>query len=312
MYWILNSQSIGFGARQNELIELSLTYKFAGFDIDINEFHSQAQAQGMDYAKRFIASAPVTLGAFDLPVRWQDEVVEFKIDLSNLDAVCQTAVSIGARTCVTTVLPYSEQRPYHESFELARERLGEIGDVLHKHGIRLGVKFLGAAHHREGKSESFITKPDELVTLVKTVSNPAVGLCLDAWDWHVAGGTLDQIKEIDPNHIVVVQVADLPEGADLATVAEDQRLLPGATGVVPVTGLIEYLKAKDYKGAVVPYCHPSQFPSRNKNTTVSSIRTAIERTINPPPPVEEPSESDTAADAAADSKDTPTEAIATS
>ena len=307
MYWILNAKSIGFAARQNELIELSLTYKFAGFDIDINEFHSQAQAQGMDYAKRFIASAPVTLGAFELPVRWQGEVAEFKIDLSNLDAVCQTAVAIGARTCFTTVLPYSEQRPYHENFELARERLGEIGDVLHKHGIRLGINFLAAAHHREGKSESFITKPDELVTLVKTVSNPAVGLCLDAWDWHVGGGTMDQIKETDPNHIVMVQVADLPEDADLATVAEDQRLLPGATGVVPLAELIEYLESTDYKGAIAPYCHPSQFPSRNKNTTVSSIRSAVDRTVNPAPPVEESAE----ADSSTDSEDTPAETVAT-
>ena len=47
MYWILNSDSIGLAARQNELIELSLTYKFAGFDIDINEFHGQAQESGI-------------------------------------------------------------------------------------------------------------------------------------------------------------------------------------------------------------------------------------------------------------------------
>ena len=118
---------------------------------------------------------------------------------------------------------------------------------------------------------------------------------------------MEQIKETDPNHIVMVQVADLPEGADLATVAEDQRLLPGATGVVPVAELIEYLESKDYKGAIAPYCHPSQFPSRNKNTTVSSIRSAVDRTVNPAPPVEESAE----ADSSTDSEDTPAEPVAT-
>ena len=283
MYWILNGQSIGFSARQNELIELSLTYKFAGFDFDINEFHSQAKESGIDYAKRFIASAPLTMGTFELPVRWQDEVANYKIDLSNLDAVCETAIAIGARTCYTTVLPYSDQRPYHENFELARERLAEIGEVLSKHGIRLGINFLAAPHHREGHTESFVTKSEEVTTLVKTVGQSAIGLCLDVWNWHVGGGTLDQLKALDVDSIVLVRVADFPADADVASATEEQRLLPGASNVIPIAEIIAHLEEKDYKGAVVPYCHPSHFPSRNKNTTVGSLRDAINRTINPQP-----------------------------
>ncbi|MCA9213012.1 MAG: TIM barrel protein [Planctomycetales bacterium] len=277
MYWILNGRSIGLSTRQNELIELSLTHKFAGFDIDINEFHSQATESGIEYAMRFISSAPVKLGAFELPVRWQGEVANYKIDLSNLDAVCQTAIAIGAKTCYSTVLPYSDQLPYHENFDLARERLAEIGSVLENHGIRLGINFLAASHHREGHGEPFITKAEELSTLVKTVGSSSIGLCLDTWNWYVGGGTLEQLKGIDVNNIVMVRIADVPADAELSKVTDKQRLVPRESSVVPVADIIKHLDEQGFSGAIVPFFHPSQFSSRNKDAVVRGIREAIDR-----------------------------------
>ena len=54
-----------------------------------------------------------------------------------------------------------------------------------------------------------------------------MGLCLDVWEWHVGGGTLEQLREFPVEKIVMVRIADLPADANLETVTEEERLLPG-------------------------------------------------------------------------------------
>jgi hypothetical protein len=67
----------------------------------------------------------------------------------------------------------------------------------------------------------------------------------------------------------------------MATISDKQRLLPGATGVVPNAELLAVLEEKGYEGQISPFCHPSQFSSRNKNATVSSISKAIKQLLHP-------------------------------
>ena len=78
MYKNLNAESLGITARQNELIELALTYKFRGLDIDTQSFLRQVESRGKEHAVRFLQSAHIRVGGFDLPVRWlADDVAWF-------------------------------------------------------------------------------------------------------------------------------------------------------------------------------------------------------------------------------------------
>jgi sugar phosphate isomerase/epimerase len=276
MYKNLSPDALGVSGWQSELIELALTYGFKAFDIDIAELLKANAAQGQEYACRFLESAKIQVGTFDLPVRLQSDEEEFKAGLVALDETAALAAAAGATRCITHIKAASDDLPYHENFELHRTRLGDIADVLGKHGVQLGIGFHAAAACRADKQFQFIHEAEPLVTLIKTIGHDHVGLLLDTWDWQVGGGGISQLEELAANQIVTVRMADVPADADLATIEESQRLLIGESETGNSAAVLRLLAEKDYEGPVSVYSHPSQFGRATRESIVQKASRALD------------------------------------
>ncbi len=275
MYKILNAESLGISGRQNELIELALTYKFCGLDIDIDALMSQVESRGRDHALRYIQSAPIRIGGLELPAGWMETDDAHQKYMERLTTIAELAASLGIRGCTVNVLPYNVDRPYHANFEFHRERLAEIADQLSQHDIRLGIGFAAPISCREGHDSQFIAAPDTLLTLIKTIVSSNIGLSLDLWHWHVGGGTVEQLQELPIDSIVTVRLADVPADADLETITEEQRLLPGSSGVVPASETMKWLAEAGYDGPVTAYGHPAQFSGITRTRAVEQASDAL-------------------------------------
>jgi sugar phosphate isomerase/epimerase len=275
MYKNLNPESLGISARHNELIELALTHKFRGFDIDIQELMRQVGARGREHAMRFLQSANVKIGSFELPIDLAAPDDRFQSDLDRLEEIAALSETLDATRSIASVLPYNIDRAYHENFELHRERIGRVAQILAPHQIQLGLGFIAPKVVRERGDSEFIATASALLTLIQTVGEKNVGLCLDTWHWRVAGAAVDQLKNFPVNQIVMVRLADLPVDAQLDTISEEQRLLPGATGVVPNLEWIRLLGDRGYVGPVTAYCHPSQFTGSTRAQTVEQAAEAL-------------------------------------
>jgi sugar phosphate isomerase/epimerase len=189
--------------------------------------------------------------------------------VAKLPQIAEIAASLGAVRCRTVVMPTCAERPYHENFEFHRHRLAEIAEILSPHGICLGLDFLAPAYHREDSQYHFISTAEPLILLAKTVGMPNVGVTLDVWNWHVGGGNFaDLLKELSAEQIVSIRLADLPQDADRETVREEQRLLPGRGGVADSVTVLRHAREIGYEGPVTAYPHPSQCPSKTRDTIV--------------------------------------------
>ena len=296
MYKNLSPEALGISGRQSELIELALTYGFQGFDLDMAAFVRQEQLHGYDHAARYLESAKIKIGSFELPVRWQEDDTIFGEDLEHLSGMASVIARIGATTCRTVVMAASDTLPYHENFEFHRQRFTKIAEVFAPHSIRIGLDFLATSIHREGRQHPFIHSPDALLTLAKTVGMPNVGVTVDLWQWQVGGGTFEQLRELTADQIVMVRAADVPAGVSLDTISDEQRVLPGAgEGAIDVAAFIELLSTLEYSGPISPYPHASQFKGVTRDSIVRSAGNSIELVRKP---VEVPEE--TAAAAAAE------------
>src|SRR5690606_6697740 len=89
MYKNLSAEGLGISGRQTELIELSLTYDFRGLDLDIIDLIKRSQVQGVEQACRFLSSAQVRVGGFELPVRYLADEATYKADLAQLEVAMQ-------------------------------------------------------------------------------------------------------------------------------------------------------------------------------------------------------------------------------
>lgn len=277
MFKNLSATGLGITGRQSELIELALTYKFKGLDVDIDDLVSRAESQGIARAGRYLESADIRIGGFNLPVRLDGSDDEYQADLAKLPKIAEIAGAVSAKRCFTLIDPASDSLPYHENFEQKRKRLGQIADVLDKQDIRLGVGVIADAAARQDRQFRFIHQAETLLFLLKSISADNIGLLLDTWHWSVGGGGLDQLRELSATQIVIVRLADVPPDADFATIEVKQRLLPGESETSELPEVVGWLEEAGYEGPITPYPHPSQFSGMTRDAIVQRASNAMDK-----------------------------------
>jgi sugar phosphate isomerase/epimerase len=224
MYKILNSQGLGVAGRQNELIELALTHNFSGVEVDIVDLVGRHDALGKEFACQFLQSAKIDMGTFCLPANLGGTQEEFETSIANLETIIDLANTLNAKQCYVKIERSSKTLTFQENFEQHQSRLREIGEALEPHGIKIGVA-LQASTGKEPEDEfKFVQSAEEILPLVKTISQDNVGLALDCWEWVVGGGTVDQLKDQDLcNKITEVRLADVVAGSDMSSVSKNDR-----------------------------------------------------------------------------------------
>lgn len=120
MFKNLNPSALGVSGHQSEIIELALTYGFAGMDLNVAEFATRVRLKGMPYARRLIDSAKIRIGTFSLPLEWDTDDESFQKDLKKLPEYADCAAQLGCTRCTAVLAPAGDTRPYHENFEFHR------------------------------------------------------------------------------------------------------------------------------------------------------------------------------------------------
>lgn len=270
MYRNLNCAALGISGRQSEMVELVLNNGFSGLDVDADEMIRRATKHGVADATSYVRSAKIKVNGWRLPCDLGAADAAFSQQFAQLEKTAATAEEIGFRIAEAVIQPASDLAPYHENFERHRQRLGQVGGLLAKHGIRVAVGLLAAPEHRKGRQFPFIFQAEELLTLLKTVGSPAVGLLLDTWNWRLGGGTIQQIGDLRGDQIVCIRIADIPADADLATITEDQRLLPSDETLPSYEDLCKTLFSKDFSGPVTLQPHPSRIETKGREPRVQA------------------------------------------
>jgi len=279
MYKCLSPDAIGVLARQSELLEIALTHKFQGLEIDINEVLKRAQSSSAKQACRYLASAQVRMGGFELPIRWQGADDEFKADISQLGTLLEVCAALNADRCFTTIRPTCDQRPFHENFQFHVDRLGKLADALAPANMKLGLNFLAAVTDRADGGFEFIHQADPTLLLINSIQRDNVGLMLDTWRWWVGGGDVEKLRTLRGDQILSVHLADLPVSYDAATITEEQRQLPGEGGAIDFTSLFSLLEDLNYDGPLVLAPSPSVFKGQKREAIVSQASTLLDTLI---------------------------------
>lgn len=281
VYKNLSSDGLGVSCRQNELIELALTYGFRGIEVDIAEMQSRADRFDSAFARRFIDSAKtawnLVVGTFKLPVKIGCSDPEFLKVLDRVTKYADLAENLEAKRCYIDIAPASTNLPYHENFELHRTRISKIADILGAKNVRIGLGINANPAAHAGKEFQFVHQAEALLTMIKTIGHESVGLALDTWHWTVGGGGLDQIQELSGSEVVCVRLADVPADVDIASIKDHQRLLPGQSETSIASGVISHLKSSGYEGPVAVYPHSSQFSGVTRDNIVQQASTALTR-----------------------------------
>ncbi|MDH3717884.1 MAG: sugar phosphate isomerase/epimerase [Planctomycetota bacterium] len=273
MFKNLDFTALNISGRQSELIELTLSFGFKGFDLNIVEFSRQVQTKGIDHSRRLLDSAKIQPGTFPLPIDWEADEAQFQSELQQLSPLAELAQQLGCSRCTATVAAGGDLRPYAENFEVCRRRFGQIGDVLANFDVRLGLGFLAPALHRRNCAYEFVHSFDQLLLLAKSVGRDNVGVCLDVWHWHVGGGQLSHIEALTGSDIVAVDIADARTPAGYEDADPADRRLPAAASedegyTIDFPAILTVVAKAGFDGPLTAKPHPSQFDGLQRDQIV--------------------------------------------
>lgn len=242
MYLSLNAVPIGGKPTWPEFARLASTTGFIGVDVMLDA----AMADGVAKTRAMLAELKLKPAFISLPVEFRKDDAAFKASLPKLEDAGPFAAAIGCPR-VMTYLMSSSPTPKDELRRLYKSRLGQCAHILARSHCRLGLEFLGPLHIRQANPHEFIWKMNEMLEFAKECGSNA-GLTLDAWHWHHAGGTIDDILKAGRNRIVVVHFDDSPK-LPPEEIRDNQRLLPGE-GVIDLTGFLRALQKIGYEDSL--------------------------------------------------------------
>lgn len=274
---VLNTKGLGVSGRQNELIELALTFKFNSVEVDMNDLIGRHDTMGKEFACQFLESAKINIGTFDLPIDIDAADEQYNKACEQLDTIFSLCETLGGKRCRIQIATSSDE-PFQQNFERHRTRLFDLGEKFAAKGM-----FLGLTNQLVGKNEKdnkFIHSAEELLTLVKTVGHASVGLYLDTWIWQATGGAMDQISDLDCSKITALAMADLSENADPANITMADRVLPGDNSSSFSIDVFKHLKSKGFEGPASFATYLSTFANTSRDTVVNRISKRLDCLIS--------------------------------
>lgn len=244
MYVALNGSLTGGKAAWPEFVRLAGATGYAGCDLNL----AAAMKEGVAATKAVYAEAKVRPSFCSLPVTATRDEATFQTTLAGLEEAARFAAAVDCPRMMA-VMPAASATPKAEFRKILLGRFTAIGDVLARHGVRLGLEFLGPLHFRTGAAHVFLYQMAEMVEFAAECGSN-VGVVLDAWHWHHSGSSVGDIVAAGIKRVVLVHLSDCARLAP-EDVRDNQRLLAGE-GVIDLAGFFGALRKIGYAGSISP------------------------------------------------------------
>jgi sugar phosphate isomerase/epimerase len=244
MYISLNRVMVPGKLSWEDFARLAARLGYPGVDVDLGA----AMTSGVASTKALLEHLRLKPAVIGFPVNFRKDDATFRQDLEKLPAAAQFAAGIGCPRMVTYVMA-SSSTPKAELRKTLKERFQASAEVLSRSKVRLGLEFLGPLHIRRSGPHEFIWRMDEMLDFAKEIGSN-VGLLLDSWHWHHAGGRLSDILAAGKQRIVHVHLADAPN-LPPEKIRDNERLLPGE-GVIDFKGFLQTLQKIGYEDGLSP------------------------------------------------------------
>lgn len=247
MYRSLAPGAIGVKLPFAESSKLAAKYGFAGVDVNMGV----VDEMGIDGVKGLLDELGLVAGSTGMPVNFREDEETFQQGLAGLPQFCETMVALGCDRIATWFMPWHATLSYDERFERMTKRVRAMCQAVKPYGMRFGLEFVGPETLRAGKPNWFIYDIDGLLKLIAAVDEPNLGFLLDAYHWYTSGGTKDDLAKLSDKDIVLVHVNDGIAGRTAKEQLDQERALPGETGVIDLATFMGALVEMAYSGPVV-------------------------------------------------------------
>jgi sugar phosphate isomerase/epimerase len=274
MYRAFSPHAIGFSVSFRDAVGAAARNGFRGYWFDLR---TDAK-QDVSVIRELLKAHEMRPAGFGLPVDFHRDEQTFTRDLNALPGFADTARALGLGRCTTWIAAASDELTYEQNFDLHRTRLRKVAEILEERDIRLGLEFVGPPSFRKGKNYEFVHNLGQTLELCTAIGTGNVGLLLDLFHWDLAGQTETDFNLI-PNqeYIVLAHVNDAPAGRTVEEQLDNDRRLPGETGVLKIRQFLSGLARLGYDGPVVVEPFSAELKSMPFEKAVAATRESLQK-----------------------------------
>jgi len=274
----LTFPKLGMKCDQTLAIELAAKNGFQSVGGDTNQITAMNDAQ-LGALNELRASKNLVWGTCGFPVDFRRDDETFRKGLSQLREVCVKINKLGIPRMTTWISPSNNNLTYRQNFSRHVARLKIIDSILAEQDIRLGLEYVGTQLLRFDRKHPFIHTSAEMLELIGETGGTQLGLILDSWHWWTSGESTEDLRSIKPTQIVSVEVNDAPKGIEREQQKDNQRGLPGTTGVLPINDFLTTVAASGFEGPVMaePFYAPlrSLPPAEAANEVAKTLKATL-------------------------------------
>jgi len=251
VYKMLSPGAIGVSGSTEQIVALAVRHGFQAISLNSGKAADLMEAGKLEELRALYGRHGLHPGSMGLPVQFRRDEEAFTKDLAGLERQAKAAAAMGCTRCSTWITPASDELTLEANFELHRRRLKACAEVLGKHGLCLGLEFVGPKTSRANRKHPFIYDMPGMLRLCEAIGTGNAGLLLDCWHWYCSGGKPEDIRALKARQIVDVHVNDAPAGVAVDQQKDNRRAMPGETGVIDIAGFLKALEAIGYDGPVM-------------------------------------------------------------
>jgi sugar phosphate isomerase/epimerase len=273
----LNPVTAGSGLSLPDYVALAKNNGFSAVEFSITQAAEIAETQGFAAAAALFDLNTILPICFGLPVDWRGDEAKYQDGLKTLPQLAKLAQDLGCSRCTTWVLPGSGE-PVQEYSRRSIARFREIAKILEEQGVRLGIEFIGPKHFREGTNDVWFYDIHGALQVVDEIERGAdlenVGLLIDTFHWYTSSGTMMDLAAIPVEKIVAVHINDAPD-VPVEEQQDQERLLPGESGVIDIVGFLGTLNALGYDGPLAVETFSDELKSLAPEEAARRAATAV-------------------------------------
>ncbi len=275
----LNPGILGVKANLAQTLAYAIQYGYEAISPFTQEVMRDYSDQQLNELMGKMKAHHISFESTNIPVEFRRAQAKFDEDFKDLRKFCQTMEKQGATRINTWIISSHNELTYNENMQQHGERLGKCAKVMQDHGIRLGLEYLGTRPLVIGNRYPFISTMKECKELIAATGENNVGFVLDTFHWYTANDTLEDIRTLLPQDIVVVDLNDAREGFTRETQVDGKRELPLATGVINTKDFMQGLVDIGYDGPVRTEPFNEELNAMENDEALKANMDAIKQTL---------------------------------
>jgi sugar phosphate isomerase/epimerase len=262
-----------------ESVALAAKAGFDAVDLSMEELVDSPAALSASEIEEKLAQAELRAGGWWLPIEYREDQITYEAGLEVFARAVPLAEQVGAIWCNTWLIPFHDELDYAANLTLHVERLRPVAATLGEHGCVLGLEFVAPKTLRVPHPYEFVSTIPQTLELIDAIGEPNVGVLLDCWQWYTSHGTPEELTSLTADQVTYVHVNDAPAGLEIDQQIDNQRMLPGATGVIPVRTFLEALVGMRFDGPVAVEPFNAEFNELEPHTRVRIAMASLSATF---------------------------------